>query len=58
MQGICFLARLSFMYVVKWKKLTWIGQLDYEVFFNQEEVSGTAPMKGWKKCQKITKGGC
>lgn len=43
MQGICFLARLSFMYVVKWKKLTWLGQLDYEVFFNQEEVSGTQP---------------
>ena len=33
MQRICFLARLIFMYVMKWKILTWLGQLDYEGFF-------------------------
>ena len=53
MQGVYFPAKLSFIYAVKWKKLTWVGQLDYELFFYQEEVSGIFPMKAEKKCQEI-----
>lgn len=45
------------MCTIKWKRLTWLGWLDYELFY-QEELSGTVPVKSQKKCQKVTKGGC
>lgn len=55
MQGVYFPAKLSFMHIVKWKRLTWLGRLVYEFFIRKKFLA--VPMKGWKKSQKIAQGG-
>lgn len=55
MQGICFLARLIFMYVMKWKILTWLGQLDYEGFFIRKKFLAQSPRKARRSARRLLK---
>lgn len=54
MQGVYFPAKLSFMHILKWKRLTWLGRLAYE-FFIRKKFLAQSPWKARRNARRLLK---